>query len=392
MGNRRLRMNPEGGFLPSRLVSRITRAREGGQALEPQFCRALSTMLGWDLRAVRVHADGKAAELADCLSAAAFTVGTHIFFARSAYDPDSIAGRWLICHEIAHVLQQSAGLIRARNGHLTMLPLCHPGERPADMLAEAAAGASDGIGARTRSGNLASLEDNGCATVLQRKPNRFVSAALNRYDPIPVDPKLKPRSNQEAVLGWLLASLGYPRNWKLLRKFCELMAMEEWRTSFWMPLHEGWMMRRIYAPPFPVTRSSVKGLAQKGDILLVNAVHLHSMVVVDTSGADKLLIRGFNDRFLWSDAPQFYDPIDRDVLDPDMWDNDGTAFGYRMGTRYQLLLVKYHLAAINTAKQVPWEGSEYYYPPKDRYEKDFFHRWHYNLIQGWRYKSDKNPA
>jgi uncharacterized protein DUF4157 len=60
-----------------------------------------------DFSRVRVHADGAAAETAAAVQARAYTVGPHIAFARGAYDPVTDAGRRLVAHELAHVVQQS---------------------------------------------------------------------------------------------------------------------------------------------------------------------------------------------------------------------------------------------------------------------------------------------
>jgi hypothetical protein len=64
--------------------------------------------LGADLGAVRVHADGEADRLAAALSARALTVGTDVYFGQGQYQPGSPAGRHLLGHELAHVLQQRA--------------------------------------------------------------------------------------------------------------------------------------------------------------------------------------------------------------------------------------------------------------------------------------------
>jgi hypothetical protein len=66
------------------------------------------TRLGADLGAVRVHADGEADRLAAALSARALTVGTDVYFGQGQYQPGSPAGRHLLGHELAHVLQQRA--------------------------------------------------------------------------------------------------------------------------------------------------------------------------------------------------------------------------------------------------------------------------------------------
>jgi hypothetical protein len=55
---------------------------------------------------VRIHTDGRAAESAQAVSASAYTVGHHIVFGRDKYAPDTVAGKRLLAHELAHVVQQ----------------------------------------------------------------------------------------------------------------------------------------------------------------------------------------------------------------------------------------------------------------------------------------------
>jgi hypothetical protein len=67
---------------------------------EPRF--------GHDFGAVRVHADPDAAALARALNARAFTLGPKIVFGPGEFAPGSAAGRSLMAHELAHVVQQRA--------------------------------------------------------------------------------------------------------------------------------------------------------------------------------------------------------------------------------------------------------------------------------------------
>lgn len=64
-----------------------------------------------DLSAVRVHSGPRAWRLTRLLGAEAFTRGCDIYFAPGAFRPDTAAGRFLLAHEIGHVLQQAAGRV-----------------------------------------------------------------------------------------------------------------------------------------------------------------------------------------------------------------------------------------------------------------------------------------
>jgi len=66
--------------------------------MEPRF--------GHDFSKVRVHTDAKAGESAQAIGAAAYTVGNDLVFGAGRYEPASSAGRALLAHELAHVVQQ----------------------------------------------------------------------------------------------------------------------------------------------------------------------------------------------------------------------------------------------------------------------------------------------
>ena len=55
---------------------------------------------------MRVHSDSEAAGLAGNVQARAFTVGQNIAFGTGQYGPDTSAGKRLLAHELAHVVQQ----------------------------------------------------------------------------------------------------------------------------------------------------------------------------------------------------------------------------------------------------------------------------------------------
>ena len=84
----------------------------------PRVHRAwLEPAFGADLGAVRVHHDNEAATAARAEHALAFTAGRDIYFGDGCYDPNVQAGRHLLAHEVAHVLQQTAGASPAHSGY-----------------------------------------------------------------------------------------------------------------------------------------------------------------------------------------------------------------------------------------------------------------------------------
>lgn len=101
--------------LPDNLEREIATLQAGGQPLPPPVRRDMEERFGIDLSTVRIHTDGRAAQLNEALHAHAFSVGEHIAFNRGRFQPDHPAGRFLLAHEIAHVAQQrgTAGQVAA---------------------------------------------------------------------------------------------------------------------------------------------------------------------------------------------------------------------------------------------------------------------------------------
>lgn len=81
----------------------------GGTAMPKDVQSKMEKVFGTSLAAVRIHVGPRAA----ALGAKAYTQGTEIHFAPGEYQPESPAGQTLLGHELAHVIQQSAGRVSA---------------------------------------------------------------------------------------------------------------------------------------------------------------------------------------------------------------------------------------------------------------------------------------
>lgn len=211
-------------------------------------------------------------------------------------------------------------------------------------------------------------------------PPSLVQAAKNLVNPLTSETTLKPANCHEAVLGWLLISLGYPRPWRLIRLAAARPGFGvQGKTVQFDGL---WMWRNIYLSNIRVSQATV-GLAQAGDVLCsgMAGCPTHSMVVVERRGA-AVLIRGFNNAgtFFHLVPPPgslVYDSIDRDVADAGMWNVKGghpNAFG---AAGSELYLVKGAFARQAVARAFPWENSSIPVATGAR--------WHFNVIQGWRF-------
>jgi hypothetical protein len=77
-----------------------------GQPLDAGTKAMFEAGFGHDFSKVRVHTDDKASQSAKEMSALAYTLGPHIAFRSGEHRPETPAGRRLLAHELAHVIQQ----------------------------------------------------------------------------------------------------------------------------------------------------------------------------------------------------------------------------------------------------------------------------------------------
>jgi Domain of unknown function (DUF4157) len=94
-------------------VSPITREvlRSPGRPLDPGVRDLMESRFGHDFSRVRVHSDTDAASSAQAINALAYTAGSHIVFGAGRFAPETQAGRRLLAHELAHVIQQLSGRV-----------------------------------------------------------------------------------------------------------------------------------------------------------------------------------------------------------------------------------------------------------------------------------------
>jgi len=80
--------------------------RSPGRPLDPATRSNLESRLGHDFSKVRIHTSERAANSAEAVDAAAYTVGRNIVFGPGRYAPGTTAGRQLLAHELVHTVQQ----------------------------------------------------------------------------------------------------------------------------------------------------------------------------------------------------------------------------------------------------------------------------------------------
>jgi hypothetical protein len=98
-----------GGQIPligSSLQSRINSLKGGGQPLPESARRYFEPRFGSSFNDVRIHDNSQAADIAKSINAKAFTKGQDIVFGAGQYSPETSEGKYLLAHELAHVVQQ----------------------------------------------------------------------------------------------------------------------------------------------------------------------------------------------------------------------------------------------------------------------------------------------
>ena len=96
-----------------------------------------------DFTGVRIHTTAVSNGLVNQLGARALTTGSHVFFAPGKYGPGTPSGDRLLAHELAHVVQQRAGLVTN--------PLDRGPHDPLERMADTAADRALAVGSVPRS-------------------------------------------------------------------------------------------------------------------------------------------------------------------------------------------------------------------------------------------------
>lgn len=96
--------------LPGPLIQRSAGTMPASGAALPNELRSyFEPRFGHDFSRVRVHTDARAARSAQALGAQAYTLGNDMVLGAGQYAPHTGAGRQLLAHELAHVVQQDKG-------------------------------------------------------------------------------------------------------------------------------------------------------------------------------------------------------------------------------------------------------------------------------------------
>ena len=93
---------------PADFSSKLESTQAGGRPLGNETRQHMESGFGADFSNVRIHTDGRAAQLSESVNAKAFTHGNNIYFNQGQYNPSSSQGKHLLAHELTHTIQQGA--------------------------------------------------------------------------------------------------------------------------------------------------------------------------------------------------------------------------------------------------------------------------------------------
>lgn len=192
------------------LRSYLAQSLASGAALEGRLRRTLEASFRQDLSAVRIHADGAAAQAANSIGARAFTLGNNIWFGRGQYRPETRGGQRLLAHELAHTLQQR-GQAATIQPSLLVGGATDATEVAADQAADAVLGrrpvphlgASRPVIRRARVTSIARGSHDDERMVSMDDGTRYRVTRQRRLVPRtssePLPPRVRPRFNQDNV-------------------------------------------------------------------------------------------------------------------------------------------------------------------------------------------------
>ena len=104
--------NGQSHTVAANVAADISSSKATGSPLPTGVRQFMEPRFNADFSNVKIHTDHKAAQFNQQLNAKAFTLGSHIFFAKDTFKPDSYDGKELMAHELTHTIQQGAAIQR----------------------------------------------------------------------------------------------------------------------------------------------------------------------------------------------------------------------------------------------------------------------------------------
>jgi len=95
---------------PSHVSSGIENSTGKGNTLPKNTLNEMNSSFGVDFSEVKIHHDSDAINMNSELQSQAFTHGRDIYFNQGKYRPENNEGKFLLAHELTHVVQQGKGV------------------------------------------------------------------------------------------------------------------------------------------------------------------------------------------------------------------------------------------------------------------------------------------
>jgi hypothetical protein len=184
-----------------------------GEALNAADADFAGSRLNHDFSKVRIHSDELAAQSAAAIGASAYTYGSHIVFGSGRYQPGISEGKWLLMHELTHVIQQSG----SGSDHSSPLSLDDP-HGAAERAAERSSAAAMAGDPASPVGQVASR-----AGAIQRQPETAKTGGESS------DPKFSATATN-TTQGSGAPATGKQSQWTI----------EDSQVDFWISKQVGW--------------------------------------------------------------------------------------------------------------------------------------------------------
>ena len=102
---------------------------QSGSQLDSSTREFMESRFRYDFSNVRIHTNENAARSAQDFNAMAYTIGNRVVFGKGQYSPNTVKGRKVLAHELAHVVQQHRERVKLSNQQLVIYRQPPPPER-----------------------------------------------------------------------------------------------------------------------------------------------------------------------------------------------------------------------------------------------------------------------
>ncbi len=125
-----MKMSEDAGeHLSPEFEARLQGTMSSGVKMDRTLRAFMEARFDADFTAVRFHMDTTAIQLCNEVGAQAFAYKNHVYFNRGKYQPDTDSGKFLIAHELTHVIQQGYATQKGGTGNAPAQPAAKAEEK-----------------------------------------------------------------------------------------------------------------------------------------------------------------------------------------------------------------------------------------------------------------------